>query len=346
MNDPLVHYMLSDIEDRNSRTNFAQPFATTNPPSLDGQTLRVANDAYQPWDGNPYKSAANDPNIHNLAVKDPMVYGSSDWDFPTNKFPNIGWLGRVHRGTPWQTVYFKSVPASTNLWTAWSRGSLASHPTNDWRLLDMFTVAPNENAARGLLSVNQSGEAAWSAVLGGVMTLSNNLPGTLTKWSPQSYDAVYVQPNTKQLQRIIDGINQWRFNQSNQVFNSIGDILGADVLTVNSPYLNVQTNDNLQAPGDIQRQFGVSDAAYERIPQQVASLLQLGNPRFVIYSYGQSLKPADQSIITAAPDPRLINLCTNYQITAEVVTRTVMRVEGTPNNPKVVIENCQILSGD
>src|SRR5262249_577760 len=46
--------------------------------------------------------------------KDPVAFGnrgrghSDDWDFPTNKFPNIGWLGRVHRGTPWQTVYLKS----------------------------------------------------------------------------------------------------------------------------------------------------------------------------------------------------------------------------------------------
>jgi hypothetical protein len=41
----------------------------------------------------------------NLSFKDPLVRGSDDWDFPTNKFPGIGWLGRVHRGTPWQTVY-------------------------------------------------------------------------------------------------------------------------------------------------------------------------------------------------------------------------------------------------
>ena len=41
-----------------------------------------------------------------------MVTRSDDWDFPTNKFPNIGWLGRVHRGTPWQTIDMKSPVAN------------------------------------------------------------------------------------------------------------------------------------------------------------------------------------------------------------------------------------------
>ena len=48
------------------------------------------------------------PNPFNLALKDPLVWRSDDWDFPTYKFPSVGWLGRVHRGTPWQTVYLKS----------------------------------------------------------------------------------------------------------------------------------------------------------------------------------------------------------------------------------------------
>ena len=39
---------------------------------------------------------------------DPLIINADAWNFPTNKFPSIGWLGRVHRGTPWQTVYFKS----------------------------------------------------------------------------------------------------------------------------------------------------------------------------------------------------------------------------------------------
>ena len=39
---------------------------------------------------------------------------------------------------------------------------------------DLFTAVPNDNAARGLLSVNQTNDAAWAAVLAGVIALTNN----------------------------------------------------------------------------------------------------------------------------------------------------------------------------
>ena len=54
-----------------------------------------------------------DQNPSNLAIKDPLVRQSDDWDFPTYKLPTVGWLGRVHRGTPWQSVYLKSVMSFT-----------------------------------------------------------------------------------------------------------------------------------------------------------------------------------------------------------------------------------------
>ena len=50
----------------------------------------------------------SDTNAYNYAYKDPLVTSSDNWAFPTNKFPTVGWLGRVHRGTPWQTVFLKA----------------------------------------------------------------------------------------------------------------------------------------------------------------------------------------------------------------------------------------------
>ena len=50
----------------------------------------------------------------------------------------------------------------------------------------------------------------------------------------------------------------------------------------------------------------------------------MGTPRYVIFAYGQSLKPADHSILTSGP---FLGMCTNYQITGEVATRTVVRFE-------------------
>ena len=118
-----------------------------------------------------------------------------------------------------------------------------------------------------------------------------------------------------------------------QAFTSVGQILAAPLLTVQSPFLNT-TN-------------VVPDYVYERIPQQIMSLLRLGSPRYVVFSYGQALKPADHSIV---PSGQYFGLCTNYQIAGEVVTRTVLRIENYPipghaatNSPHVVVESFSVL---
>jgi len=71
-------------------------------------------------------------------------------------------------------------------------------------------------------------------------------------------------------------------------------------------------------------------------------LLKVGEPRFVIYSWGQSLKPArlgfvapDQPLNGPSIDPgsKVVN---NYQVTGEVATKSVVRVvfpERESNNP-------------
>jgi len=83
----------------------------------------------------------------------------------------------------------------------------------------------------------------------------------------------------------------------------------------------------------------VTDAAYERIPQQILSLLRVGQPRFAIYSYGQTLKPANASLVLDPNYSYAFNLCTNYQIVGESAYRTVFRLEGNPAQPNVVIES-------
>jgi hypothetical protein len=70
----------------------------------------------------------------------------------------------------------------------------------------------------------------------------------------------------------------------------------------------------------------LNDVFIERIPQQTLGLLQLEtSPRFKIYSWGQALKPADRGIyVGGAPYQGMV---TNYQITGEAATLTVVRVE-------------------
>jgi hypothetical protein len=85
----------------------------------------------------------------------------------------------------------------------------------------------------------------------------------------------------------------------------------------------------------------------ERIPQQVLGLLHgpEQTPRYVIYSYGQALKPAGPRSFYMGSGP-YFGLCTNYQITAEVATRAVVHVDGAPSKPRTVIENFNVLPPD
>jgi len=375
-NDPLVHYTAGDLIDTTFNSTNVD-FQSQVPPL---NNIGKLNTRYRPWGGNP---ASQDPlTDYEMAVKDPFVTRSDDWDFPTNKFPNVGWLGRVHRGTPWQTVFLKSTnfmqkvavpgPKGFNLnmanWQSWSGNPFIDYnfvtngfpvhiqtnlvpanflvadaiftvPTNDWRILDLFTTAFNDNAGRGQLSINQTNLASWSAVLSGVNVLSNT-PTFVTNLFIQpagAYSSAGPQPA---LVTIVNGINNARTNFQNHAFSRLGDILATPELTMASPYLTAVTPATKAV---------VNDAVVERIPQQILGLLHGGEqpPRFVIYSYGQALKPATHSLYQGpVGSGAYFGLCTNYQITAEVATRAVVRVDGAPGKPRTVIENFTVLPPD
>ena len=73
-----------------------------------GLNIAFRNDAYQPW------VTANNQNIQNIGRKDPGITSAYAWRFPNQTNPDepplsLGQLGRIHRGTPWQTLYLKSL---------------------------------------------------------------------------------------------------------------------------------------------------------------------------------------------------------------------------------------------
>jgi hypothetical protein len=358
-NDPLVHYTVGDLVNPWAPT-FMADFLTPPPTANLGQV----NKRYEPWGGSPTGDSGSLTKT-DLTLKDPLVLRSDNWDFPTNKFPNVGWLGRVHRGTPWQTVYLKSFGITNyvnwfNNWRAWSgngqivtnfgqfstnvmplyvpgtaigigNDAFLTQPTNDWHLLDLFTTALNDNATRGQLSVNQTNLAAWSAVLGGVLVLTNALDpsgNTVLSWipiQPAGYYNPYDPTNWPPLVRLVNGINFARSNNSpRHVFSRLSDILAVPELTVASPFLNTVGLPSF-------RNGGLNDEAYERLPQQIGGLLKCDSvPRFVIYSFGQTLKPeSTRAIVKSGP---FAGLCTNYQVVAESATRTVVRFEGVDPN--------------
>jgi hypothetical protein len=387
-NDPLIHYTMGDLTYVAPRSNVSVDTASTIIPI--GNFGSGLNQRYMPWGSGGAGGAggSSDPNKYNLAVKDPGLVCSDAWDFPTNRFPNVGWLGRVHRGTPWQTVYLKAPPVDITTWKTWTGNQLwlqnygqistnflgigqvaqdaaFSLPTTDWHIVDLFTAALDDNATRGQMSINQGNLAAWSAfqptppqlqinqsiiqanlaswsaVLGGVNVLSNDTASSYVNvtMSPAGpFDLTAPPP----LVRIIQGINNFRANPTNcptGVFQRLGDILAVPELTIASPY--VLATNLLPASRSLPIH---QDEVYERIPQQILGLLK-GNeqPRFVIYAYGQALKPADKSLVTTGGANFM--LCTNYQITAETATRMV-GIEGAPTNSHAVVESFNVLPPD
>jgi hypothetical protein len=118
---------------------------------------------------------------------------------------------------------------------------------------------------------------------------------------------------------MLDRINELRWNQTNGQFNTLGEILAVPEFSSASPYLRDPYAD---PASDVDRNKVLRDVDYERIPQQILSLLKVGEPRFVIYAWGQSLIP--ESVATGG---RNVGMPINYRITGEIATRAVVRVD-------------------
>ena len=58
--------------------------------------------------------------------------------------------------------------------------------------------------------------------------------------------------------------------------------------------------------------------------------------RYVIYSYGQALKPAPNSLVTSGS---FFGMVTNYQVVAEAATRAVVRFGSTLTNVVTLTTN-------
>jgi hypothetical protein len=371
-NDPLVHYLANDVDYSFSPNTQTTPLPGVNHykagqafSALTNLNLGSLNDRYLPWGGNPHIEAEGqatpfDTNNFNSAERDPLMTSSDNWDFPTNKYPTVGWLGRVHRGTPWQTVYLKAtdILASNNLtaWTSWT-GDLNpfdatnSAPVQDAQLFDVFTTAFDPNATRGTLSVNQANLAAWSALFSGVV-VPTNLANMFT-----IIDPVGLNGTNAALWQMVNyttngyaGINSTRANASlfpQGVFTHVGDILRTPALSEKSPFLN-----------GLDPTTQINDEMYEWNNQQVIGLLRLGSPRFVLYGYGQTLKPAPNGVVTSSSllpsgyNP--FGLVTNYQVTAESAVRAVVSVHprvsatssGFVTNYTTTVESYNVLPAD
>ena len=273
-NDPLVHYTISDLKNLQRTNSFL--LDNPNPADLPVLSLGRINRRYEPWGGNPNYSTGSVP-LYDLTLKDPMpnLHGrSDDWDFPTNQTPDASWLGRVHRGTPWQTIYLKAPSPSLTAWIKWTGNNqlrtnwngvygltydaFFTQPTNDWRLASLLVSLLSTNAPRTLLSVNQTSVSAWCGLLDGMTVLTNIGGGQLTP--------VIMSSNSPQAVTIAAALDTLRSGQPGQRFNNPSDILATIELSTASPWLD------LSSPAQLN--WGLSDEAYEAIPSQLLPSLR------------------------------------------------------------------------
>jgi hypothetical protein len=292
VNDPLVHSLASDLnftgtEASGLQTGTHQWNSNGSTNGLPANNLGRVNGRYQPW-GRSLLIPNTDANAVNLAYKDPLVRMSDNWDFPTNQFPASGWLGRVHRGTPWQTVYLKASDIlseivvngpntnyiGTNTWMNWTgdfdpNDAAAMAPVRDRHLVNVLAALLNTNDLRSLLSINSSNPNAWLVLLDGLTALTNDLPDSLALRLgilPPHFAAIVISSNSIQASAVVDALQSARISRPGQYFRDIGDILAISQLTEQSPFLNV--SDGVQITN------GISDEAYEAIPSQMLSLLR------------------------------------------------------------------------
>ena len=263
VNDPFVHHAVADIIDLVSTDNI---YRSSGAPIVSLGTLGSLNKRYSPWGIKP-GGAGMEP--YNLALKDPLVHRPDRWGFPTNKSTSPDWLGRVHRGTPWQTVYLKSSEIDLPTWKSWTGNTDATDasltlPTNDWQLASLLTSLLSTNDPRPLLSVNDPNTNAWLEVFDGLVALTN----TSAFYNPnlqQAFAPIVLASNSPAVTELVTAINTTRTVNYDGSYRQIGDILSEPTLSVSSPFLFISAD-----PAD----SSVSDEAYEALPSQLLPRLR------------------------------------------------------------------------
>ena len=168
-----------------------------------------------------------------------------------------------------------------------------------------------------------AGLAAWSALFSGIVIPN---PTTTNAANPAIVNPAGPNTVNSPLWQIVTNINWTRVTFTNAdglvgVFEHKGDILSASRLT----------DPSLFYPNFDSSQF--NDELYEWLPQQTMSLLRCASsPRYVIYCYGQALKPAPNGIYTGTTPFGMFGMVTNYQVVSEIATRAVVRFNSTLTN--------------
>jgi len=260
-NDPLVHYHVHDLlPGIGTNHQFLRPIqpGTNIAPASVGRV----NDRYAPW-GGPPNSSVEYPGDYDRSLRDPGAYSSDDWRFPRGAALNAEWLGRIHRGTPWQSIYLKADATPAATWLAEGRDA-RSHPTNDWRMAALLAMLFNTNDVRALASINSTNEVQWTNVFTGMLALTNTNPFPALG-EPPIFETNVITPDAPQLPFLLDGIRRMRTAQRGQYFADVTAFLSVPELSSALPWLNLD---------DEQLRWGLTDEAYEILPAQLLSRIR------------------------------------------------------------------------
>jgi hypothetical protein len=298
-NDPLVHYLASDLifngtERSGLRTGWNQWSSAENLPT---NNLGRVNDRYLPWGviGQTYPFV--DTNSNNMAYKDPLVRSSDYWDFPSGQPLSPDWLGQVHRGTPWQTIYLKAtnildlvpvvLPSSPDgliTWLYWTgdydtNDAIAMAPVQDWHIASFLSALLNSGPPASLLSVNNPNTNAWMVLFDGMNVLTNDATLIQLYEREPQFTMLVVSSNSPQAAILAGAIQAAQLGQSGS-FTNVGDIMAIPQLSQQSPYLNWNST--------LQQESGISDEAYEEIPAQLLPLLRVDSVGSATAANGQA----------------------------------------------------------
>jgi len=318
-NDPLVHSLASDLNfsgydpDPNSSVHTGIGKLQKNEILPILPDMGLLNVRYQPWGRVPQLFAGIDQNGYNRAYKDPLVKQSDNWNFPDGEPLNPNWLGRIHRGTPWQTIFLKATnilnltgfTSGLATWTNWTGNAnrvdaTNTAPVNDWHIASLLAALFNTNHLASLFSVNNPDPNAWQGLLNG-LTAYTNLPG--------QFDAILISSNSTEASLIANAIQSKRSLQPGQFFTDVGDILITPELTDKSPFLAGLNTTNR-----------ITDEAYEIIPSQLLSRLRADSIGSAALADGRPLVQFtgyDDHAYAIQVSPDLLNwagICTNYPV--------------------------------
>jgi hypothetical protein len=240
-NDPLVHHTVDELQGLYWLGRILSFRAYELIPPVQSNFWRLT-DSYSPWGGNPLYSGYGDFqyfNAHNLSVKDP-VRSSDEWDFPVGEPLSFATVGRIHRGTPWQTLYLRSGDIAGSVaagyWQRWTGNTNATdaaltRPVMDRHLVNLIGPELTTNCLRHRMSINQDDVATWQDLLDGLTVATNSLPAV----------PLIIASNSPQALAIAQGINDTRSRKDlfpDGFFHQLSDVLATPQLTEQSPFLD------------------------------------------------------------------------------------------------------------